>query len=214
MSIAQNPLLGPMRKSMGNFTTMSYNGRNIVRSKAFFVKRKKTDAQKNQIQKMTLLAGVYRSFGGITDAGFVENRKGKSPYNLFISANFNSAFDCTGEAPVVSYPMVLVSKGTLPKVSVSGGVLESEGIRISYASDLSLPYVSGSDQLIAFIRTTKGELRRAVQIRGTEKVGSMLIPFPGRTIEEVVCCYVFALSADGKKSSKSVYVPLKSIEEL
>ena len=38
MSIAQNPLMGPMRKSMGNFTTSSYNGRNVVKSKAFMKK--------------------------------------------------------------------------------------------------------------------------------------------------------------------------------
>jgi len=208
MSIAQNPLMGPMRKSMGNFTTMSYNVRNIIRSKAFNLKRKKTKAQQDQIVKMTLLAEVYRSFGGITDQGFVENSKGKSAYNLYVSANFNSAFDLTGEVPVISYPLLLASKGTLPRVRVSEGVLVSEGIRVIFSSNLSLPYVSESDHIIAFARTTDGELRMAIQIRGSEETGSILIPLPDLIVGEVVCCYVFARSADGKKSSNSVYVEL------
>ena len=208
MSIAQNPLMGPMRKSMGNFTTMSYNVRNIIRSKAFNLKRKKTKAQQDQIVKMTLLAEVYRSFGGITDQGFVENSKGKSAYNLYVSANFNSAFDLTGEVPVISYPLLLASKGTLPRVRVSEGVLVSEGIRVIFSSNLSLPYVSESDQIIAFARTTDGELRMAIQIRGSEETGSILIPLPDLIVGEVECCYVFARSADGKKSSNSVYVEL------
>jgi len=209
MSIAQNPLMGPMRKSMGNFTTMNYNGQNIIRSKAFNVKRKKTAAQINQITKMTLLAGEYRSFGGMSDRGFVENRKGKSPYNLYIAANFNSAFDLTGEEPVISYPLLLVSKGTLPRVKVSGVVVESEGIRINYTSDLSLPFVSASDQLIAFAKLAGRELRVAVQERGIDETGSILIPLHGADVDEMVCCYVYAASADGKKSSNSVYVEVK-----
>jgi hypothetical protein len=208
MSIAKNPLLGPMRKSMGNFTTMSYNGRNIIRSKAFNVKRKKTAAQQRQILKMTLLAGVYRSFGGNTDRGFVENNKGNSPYNMFISANFNSAFEVSGEVPVISYPLLLVSKGTLPKVRVLGGVEESDGIRVSYASNSSLPYVSESDQIIAFARTKEGDLCQTIQIRGTEETRSILIPLHGVPVADIVCCYVLALSADGKKASNSVYVEL------
>jgi len=208
MSIAQNPLLGPMRKSMGNFTTMSYNGMNIVRSKAFHVKRKKTEAQKCQILKMTLLAEVYRKLRGITGRGFVENSKGLSSYNKFISANFNSAFDSTGEAPVISYPLLLVSKGTLPRIKVSGTVVESDGIRVNYASNLSLPHVSASDQIVAFAITTVGELLISVQVRGIEDTGSLVIPLPNVAVDEVLCCYVFARSADGKKASNSVYVEL------
>jgi len=208
MSIAQNPLLGPMRKSMGNFTTMSYHGQNIVRSKAFHVKRKKTEAQKHQILKLTLLAKVYRQLGGITRRGFVENRKGMSSYNMFISANFKSAFDLTGEVPVISYPLLLVSKGTLLRVKVLGVVVQSGGILMNYASYLSLPYVLASDQIIAFALTTRGEMFISVQERGPEDTGSLFIPLQDVAVDQVVCCYVFARSADGKKSSNSVYVEL------
>jgi hypothetical protein len=208
MSIAQNPLFGPMRKSMGNFTTMSNNGQNIIRSKSLYVKRKHSEAQQIQIQKMILLAKVYRNIGGIAVLGFAENSKGVSPYNRFIAVNFKSAFDPATKVPVVSYPLLLVSKGTLPAVKVSGADVESEGIRISYTSDTAIPLVSVSDQLIAFALTTRGELRICKQVRGTEEAGYLLIPLPGVEVDKVVCCYVFARSADGKKASDSVYVAL------
>ena len=103
----------------------------------------------------------------------------------------------------------LVSKGTLPRVRVSGVVMESEGFRINYTSDLLLPFVSASDQLIAFAKLAGRELRVAVQERGTEEAGSILIPLHGADIDEMLCCYVYAVSADGKKSSNSVWVEVK-----
>jgi hypothetical protein len=199
-----------MRKSMGNFTTMYINGRNIVRSKAFHVKRKKSKAQVSQITKMTLLADVNIKFGGITDWGFVENCKGMSPYNLFVSANFNSAFDLTGEIPIISYPMLQVSKGSIPKVKTTEITIDTEGITINYETGKGLPKVSATDEIIAFARLKKGSLLITRQPRGIEETGSILISFKDENDEEVECCYLFARSEDGKKVSNSTYITSKS----
>ena len=211
MSIAQNPLLGPMRKSMGNFTTMYINGRNIVRSKAFHVKRKKSKAQVRQITKMTLLADINRNFGGITDWGFVENCKGMSPYNLFVSANFNSAFDLTGEIPIISYPMLQVSKGSIPKVKTTEITIDTEGITINYETGKGFPKVSATDEIIGFARLKKGSLLITRQPRGSEETGSIFIPFQDEKNDEVVCSYLFARSEDGKKVSNSVFIGLSNL---
>ena len=211
MSIAQNPLLGPMRKSMGNFTTMYINGRNIVRSKAFHVKRKKSKAQVRQITKMTLLADINRNFGGITDWGFVENCKGMSPYNLFVSANFNSAFDLTGDVPVISYPQLQVSKGSIPKVKTTEITMDTEGITINYETGTGLPKVSATDEIIGFARLKKGSLLITRQPRGSDETGSIFISFPNEYDEEVECCYLFARSEDGKKVSNSVNIGISNL---
>ena len=211
MSIAQNPLLGPMRKSMGNFTTMYINGRNIIRSKAFHLKRKKSKAQVSQITKMTLLADVNKNFGGITDWGFVENCKGMSPYNLFVSANFNSAFDLTGEIPIISYPMLQVSKGSIPKVKTTEITIDTEGITINYETGKGFPKVSATDEIIGFARLKKGSLLITRQPRGSEETGSIFIPFQDEKNDEVVCSYLFARSEDGKKVSNSVFIGLSNL---
>ena len=46
---------------MGNFTVSSYNGLNIVRSKAFRKKDPKSKLQIKQRVRMTLMAGQYNS---------------------------------------------------------------------------------------------------------------------------------------------------------
>jgi len=209
MSIAQNPLMGSMRKSMGNFTTMSYNGRNIVRSKAFNLKRKISEAQEEQIQRFSALAGVYNSFGGIIGEGFVENRKGLSAYNRFISANFKTAFTVTGNGAVINYPRLLISKGSLPGVKVSGSVTGGDGITIRYETQADLPVALPTDMVVAFAEMRTGKLLLTRQERGSEETGSILIPCTNVRAEEIVCCYLFARSADGKKSSDSAFVAVE-----
>jgi len=206
MSVAQNPLVGSMRKSMGNFTTTSYNGKNIIRSKAFQKKDAKSKKQLNHRLKVSLIADLYSSFGGISNLGFPENSHGKSPYNMFLAANLASAFDLTGEVPVISYPLLVVSKGTLIKVKVAETIVSAEGIKITYETYTGLPNISAEDEIIAFVKMKNGELVFEKQQRGSGVTESILLKYPDLQIEEVACCYVFARSKDGKKASNSTYV--------
>ena len=206
MSVAQNPLLGPMRKSMGNFTTTSYNGMNIVRSKAFNKKDAKSEKQLNHRKKVSLIAAMYKSFGGLTKLGFPENSFGKSPYNMFLAANLASAFDQTGEVPVISYPLLVVSKGTLPRIKVVETIVSAVGITLRYETYTGLPNVSVDDEIIAFFKLQDGELVFGKQPRGSGVTETILLQYPDLQIEEVACCYVFARSRDGKKASNSTYV--------
>ena len=208
MSVAQNPLLGPMRKSMGNFTTTSYNGMNIIRSKAFNKKDAKSEKQLNHRLKVSLIAGVYKSLGGLTKLGFAENSFGKSPYNMFLGANISSAFDLSGEMPVLSYPALVVSKGTLIKVRVVENQVSAEGITLTYETYIGLPNISAEDEIIAFALLKDGELLYKSQSRGSGSIETILLLFTDLQTEEVECCYMFARSRDGKKASNSVYVEL------
>ena len=208
MSIAQNPLMGPMRKSMGNLTTSSCNGKNVVKSKAFMKKDTKSVLQLAHRLKISLIAKAYQSLGGNTNEGFPENSLGKSPYNMFMQANLASAFDLTGEVPVISYPQLLVSKGSIPRVKITGVVLGEEGITINFETGMGLPKVSASDEIIAFAKLKDVSLRPMRQPRGSEETGSILIQVKGMNVDEVECCYLFARSADGKKVSNSVYVEI------
>jgi len=210
MSIAQNPLLGPMRKSMGNFTTTSYNGMNIIRSKAFKKKDAKSKKQLIHRQKIILMAKAYKSFGGFNYVGFPENSRGKSPYNMFLGANISCAFDLTGEMPVISYPALMVSKGTLIKIMVPKNEVSEEGILITYETYIGLPNISVEDEIIAFALLKNGELVHKRQARGSGVTETILLNHQDLQIEEVECCYVFARSKDGKKTSNSTYVALSN----
>ncbi len=209
MSIAENPLMGPMRNSMGNFTTMNYNGQNIVRSKAFKPKKKNTPAQKNQELKFALLARANSALGGMTELGFVEYNHGKSAHNRFLAENMKTAFDLSGEVPVIDYTKLVVSKGSLPVVRVTGGRVTDEGITIEYETWIGVPKIQADDEIVALVTNRAGQMLIGRQARGSEETGMLLLPDKNWKADGVLYGYVFAMSADGKKSSNSVYVELK-----
>ena len=210
MSIAQNPVTGHMKKSMGNFTTSSYNGINTVRSKVFRRKDNKTKAQMDHRMGFKLIVTTFQSLGIIPEWGFAERARKLSAYNSFISANYPSAIDKSGEVPVISYPMLRVSKGSIPAVKVTEILLSSEGITIGYETSIGLPKIAATDEIIAFAKLKKGSLLITRQSRGSEEYGSIFIPYQGSD-DEVECCYLFARSEDGKKVSNSVNIGLSDL---
>jgi len=209
MSIAENPLMGPMRKSMGNFIISSYNGMTIIRSKPFKIKDAKTEKQMNMRARMTGIAEMYRAFDNIISLGFPENCVGKSPQNMFVSANFSTAFEMVDAKPVINYPLLLLSKGSLPEVKVLEAVTNIEGITVRYEADLSSDDVFATDEMIACALLKSGELLSACQFRGYEPVGTILLRYPALQAGDVACCFVFTHSGDGKKASNSRYVEVK-----
>jgi len=206
MSIAENPLLGPMRKSMGNFIISSYNGKIIVRSKPFKYRDAKTEKQLIMRSRMTLLAKTYRTFSRILCLGFPEDSSGKSPQNMLVSLNFTSAFEMEDSITVISYPRLQLSKGSLPRVKILEAVMDVEGITVRYDADLSSDNVFATDEMIACALLKSGALLITRQIRGYHDRGTILLKHSTQPTGEVVCCYVFTRSGDGKKASDTRYV--------
>jgi len=209
MSTSQNPIMGAMRKSMGNVITTTYNGKNVIRAKPYKKYDPKSKKQLKHRERFKILANLYKSFYKCADAGFVENRKGKTAYNLFIAANFSTAFEITGEVAVFQYSRLLVSKGSLPKLDMIESVMGDKGILISYETSLGLPKVSETDRIVGFATTVKNrDPLYQSQVRGSGETGSILIGYEDMSPEKIVSCYLYSVSADGKKSSDSVYIPL------
>jgi len=213
MSISQNPLTGHMRKSMGNFTVLKSRGKNIIRSKPFQPKDPKTERQLLQRLKFKLLTDVYLSFGSIPDKGFVENRKQLTTYNLFLSVNYRLVYDKNSKNPVIDYRKLLVSKGSMPRLKVLECILTNEGILVSFETGLELPKASVTDELTAFAKLKNGELLIATQPRGVVETGTIVLEYRDLNVEEIVCCYFFARSIDGKCSSNSMYIELRLLSD-
>ena len=209
MSLSQNPLLGPMKKSMGNFTTYSYHGMNIVRLKAFKINDPKTEKQLNMRARMSAIAEMYRQFSGIIALGFPERDERTFPQNMFVSANFKTAFVMEDTTPVISYPLLLIAKGSLPRVTITEATTDAGGITIHYDAGALLQNVTATDEIIACALLTTGELLIARQFIGFESIGTLQLKYPSLQAEQVVCCYAFVRSGDGEKSSDSVYVEVK-----
>jgi len=217
MSIAENPLVGRMKGSMANFTTYTLNGKNIVRSKPFKVRDAQTVDQLIMRARMKKLAKLYKSLKpvivmGFTDDSFPklpENIYTDSPYNLFVKANFSFAFETIEDMPVTVYPLLLLSRGTLPEVTVIDAVTNTDGITIQYDAELLPEVTFAIDEIIACAKLKDGSLLIARQMRGYDTIGTIFLKFHVPDAAEVECCYVFARSWDGKKVSNSTYVKVR-----
>ncbi|MDD4968393.1 MAG: DUF6266 family protein [Paludibacter sp.] len=209
MSVAQNPLLGPMRNSMANFTMYTLNGMNIVRSKPFKVKDPKTEKQLNNRARISLFAKTYHKFKSILVLGFPERDVTKSPQNMLVSVNFTTAFVMVDKVPVINYPLLLLAKGSLPKVTITEALTDADGITLKYDALALTPDLNATDEIIACAGLLNGGLLMARQFIGHKAIGTIHLNHSNLKADDVVCCYVFVRSGDGEKASDSVYVEVK-----
>lgn len=124
MARVQNTLIGKSSGSVGGATFSTWKGINVLKSKAIVVANPKTQLQRDQRNRMSLLVAMFRGVAGAIDIGFSKLAVGKSAYNAFIQANLLAA-NFSGAAPAMSlvFADLLTSKGTVgatPIASVTG----------------------------------------------------------------------------------------------
>ena len=108
--------------------------------------------------------------------------------------------------PVISYPLMLLAKGSLPCVAITEAVTDAGGIKITYNTGAVSRVLNSTDEIIACAMLQTGELMMGRQFIGFEPIGTIHLTFPSLQAEDVACCYVFIRSNDGMKASDSVYV--------
>jgi hypothetical protein len=151
---------------------------------------------------------MYRKFSPIIDLGFPEREEHQSPQNMFVSANFKTAFVMADTLQVLSYHLMMLAKGSLPRVTIPEATIDAGGITLKYDAGALLPDVTGTDEIIACALLLTDELLMIRQFIGHEPMGTLQLKHPALLTEQVACCYVFVRSRDGEKASDSVYVPI------
>ncbi len=209
MSVAQNPLTGQMKNSMGNFTTTTLNGQNIVRSKTFNRKSTNTELQMLHRMKFKLVSDEYKSLGGIVELGFTSLSKKETARNAFMAYNIVKAIDSSGDEPKLNYSAMRIAYGGLLGAFPKQAQVVATGVNISYTAQGDMPGTVGTDLVTAVMKTTDGVVYMAEVPRGDTKEGTLLIPYAGVKKTDIVYLFLFVRSADKKRSSESVYVPVE-----
>jgi hypothetical protein len=208
MAVAQNPMTGQMSGTVANFVTSTRAKQNVVRSKAFKPRNANTESQQKQRGSFKLIVDENQSWGGIIDLGFPEVAEGQTSSNLFMVANLPKAIDKSGAEPVIDYSKLIVANGSLPVMVITEASIVAEGISIGYKTNVIIPKINETDEVVAIAKTTAGEILINKKVRGAEAIGTITIEYQGIQVADVRCCYLFVRSADGSKASKSVFVPL------
>ena len=211
MSLSQNPVMGKMAKSFANVNTYVHKGQNVVSAKAFNRKDKNTELQKAQRASFKLISDAWSLLGGVAENGFPVRPEKQSPFNYFMSLNLPNAIDTSGDVPVINYELLQVAKGTLPGVQVISATVNNAGITLNCNSNIGFSRKVAADDVITVVANTQaGALYVARQPRGTQEECSLQLSLPNVSSDDIQFVYAFVSSADGKRASNSVYVPINS----
>lgn len=91
MAIINSLAIGKARKSAGNLTFATIQGRTIAREKPVNVKNPRTDKQLAQRSKMSNTVAAYRNIGIMVKHLFTKLPKYTSQYNQFVKENIKIA---------------------------------------------------------------------------------------------------------------------------
>ena len=99
MAIVQNPITGRTRKKFGSAVFSKQFGKNTLRSKPIEVSNPRTEKQKMQRSKFSLMVELSRMFLSFIRIGFKQSSIGMSEFNTFVKSNIKTVI--TGVYPKV-----------------------------------------------------------------------------------------------------------------
>ncbi len=202
--------MGQMRKSYANVNTYVHKGQNVVSAKAFNRKDKNSDAQKVQRASFKLIGDVWVWVGGFAADGLLNLPQSQSPYNAFMALNLPEAIDNSSEVPVIDYPKLRITRGSLIAVEVISTSVDASVLTVNYDSQVDYPQADATDVVTVLVKTLRGAVYFKRQARGEAFEGTILVQMRNVVLADIECAYLFVISADGKKTSNSVFVEVNS----
>lgn len=210
MARVQNTLIGKSSGSVGGATMSTWKGINVLKSKAIVVANPKTQLQRNQRQRMSILVAAFRLIAGVIDVGFAKLATAKSAYNAFVQSNLIAA-NYTGIAPsmVYNWASLLISKGTvaITDITAATGTNASANVVVTYPTtalgvgqsvgDLAYAAVYNATQDVWAVNTAGSALRSAGTI-------TVVLPAPAVTAD-VLHAYLFFKNPVSGEVSDSDY---------
>lgn len=212
-AVTQNPLIGRMKKGVGNLISYTSYGQNVLRSKPLEVNDANSSGQQAQRTVFTKAQTFCRRLLNAINIGFVNYKTNMSAYSFAIGQNMNDAK--TGGPPEDDIDLALcsVSKGNLigfgpPTWSTPAG----EKIKLQWTDN------SGTENGLAtdcvYMCGIKADLsKHGSELTGTVKRNAAADEWvvPGAVADESWYFYAFLTSADGTLVSDSICSGAKTI---
>lgn len=203
-------LAGSYQRSVGNVVYYVKNGINYARSKSKIAYTSNTPAQQLQRGKfgsMTQLASIMQ---GVINIGFPQRKRGWSPANAFCNLNKNSYTEAAEGQISIDFEVLQVSKGSLfiPDVTAT---LDKENRSISIVVE-AMPDATncnGDDAVYAVLLDTGSKFCSLIEVCKRGKGGSKTVTLSKYWNPDAVVVYAFAVSADGRKASNTLFVGLE-----
>ena len=148
-------ILGPLVGSAGPVTGYLRLGAPVLRSRPRTNTYQSTPARTTQQRKLQVVLPFIKSFTGtgFFKKSFPVGTEGSTGYNRALSQTMNGALVDSGEDIILSYPLVLISRGSLPKAEQPTVAVEADGnLRFCWADNSTTGKAKATDAvlLVAF----------------------------------------------------------------
>lgn len=209
MSIIKLPFIYRIRKSMADNTYCFSRGKNILKVK---IDVNSSNTLKQQMQKVRMKEStrLCKMFNAAAHTGFPERPVDFTAWNAFTQANMGAISVDEAMNPVVDYEAVLVAHGGLEPVENVQAEKDAEGhtLSVSHLADDFGYGMNRDDQVFAVVAEQEKGRSRVYPLNERQDGDSVTVTVPASWGMDHLLLYVFALSADGRKASDSVFVPL------
>lgn len=206
-----NPdLAGAYQRSVGNVVYYVKNGINYARSKSKSPYTSQSPAQMVQRGKFGSITQLASVMQGVIDLGFPQRKKGWSPANAFCNLNKSSYAEAADGQITIDFELLQCSKGALfiPDVAAT---LDKENRKIEITAE-AMPdetNCNGDDEVYAALLDTGNKFCRLVKVCKREEGGTQSIILAKYWNPDSVVAYAFAVSANGKKASNTLFLNLE-----
>ncbi len=207
MAIVQNPITG---RSRGKFATAVFSkqfGKNIMRSKPEQVKNPKTQLQREQRSKFSLMVELSRMFLPFLKTSFKQAAVGMSQFNMFMKTNIQNVISGTYPDYEIDFAQLKVSKGTLTGSETAAAVVVAgHKVNLSWTDNTGVGDALATDKAMALVINYE---RKAVVQDITTKTrteGSLSLTVPADWAGDTVYVYFAFITPSKDKVSDSSFL--------
>ena len=209
MATYDSVLVGTGNQSVDNITMYSSRGQRLMRRKATKVTNPKTDKQMRQRAKLALLVSLAQGFTDVYGVGFPDPKAGATSCNDFVAANMANVTVDDDYAATMDYERLACSadkKRKRPSVTVT---FAADTYNFSQpAQDKFYGQAKPSDKVYAVLLEKALGESALVELKTRGEGGSTSFELPEGWDSAQVMAYAFAASADGKRTSATVNLPI------
>ena len=210
MAIINSIVIGKARKSIGNVTLSTIEGRTIAREKPAYVRDPKTSKQVVQRNKMRMLVGMFQQNGRQFSRLWTSRKKYNSPYNAFVSANMVYADSITYDDNTGLYKSsvkLLYGRGVFDSTSLSVAKGVDDETEVSFNNVNMIGQLKDGDIIGVFAAGADGTISWHEQEILTSSIITIIETSGKRIFEERAdptdTLYCYYLSGDGRVSCVS-----------
>lgn len=216
MATFKDGINGPFRGKVGSVIGSKWRKVNYMKSLPRLNKKKRPPSPEQALvrKKFDLLNQFFRPISSVLEIGFQQFTAGASGQNVAFSYNYDQAFIVEGNEVRLNYPALRLSHGSLANAGAERAWLDDGVVHVTWhtktyglggAPDDKAYILLFNEASGYFGPTDDGVTRQSGQVALTD--------FDELAGPEQIHVWLFFVDAEGKRASKTVYIPVSEAPE-